>query len=671
MLDRADHLSIGLEWLVEKLADGIYLARCETDQLWLDRPELESVLPLLNVGITFQELLSSPISVSELKLRECLDSLYTQGILAINGIAGISAQEIAYRRLSGSDMREQPLCRVVSLDGEDISPLSASLGALGCRITEESRFRVVVARNYVDDRLDSINRECLRERAAWMLVRPHGRRHWIGPLFGGGRPGCWYCLAWWLNINGWSSNAIRADFAPATNLTLQMAAFAAAAWLGSGKSILAGSLAEFDCGTLSVRNHRLLARPGCPSCHAPAGPATSLPETVSPFTGITGSVDLVRSWPGLAVCSGQIGQTVGFQGSGAPYRFQRQSTFGVAESEERARIVCLAEGVERYSARFQGDERIVCATALQLGQRRITAAQLNFASQKQMIRSAGSQNGQMVIPRPPEDEERIGWFGCRLLPSGDTWFLPAGHVFIGYDPERFWADSNGVAAAETREEAAFRAFLELIERDAVSTWWYNRIQRPPLDLPALATLRIQAALSAAADCGKHVHILDLTGDFEVPVYVAVASGETPGLALGCAAHPDPEWCAWKALAGMNAILTRLESPVPGWTQWLAGSRIEEFPHLSAAGAPVGCSTGPVPSTLDALVSRARSLGMNVFMADLTRPELGLPVVRIVAPGMRPLKKRLAPGRLYDVPVKLGWISRPLAENDMNPTEYSF
>lgn len=65
----------------------------------------------------------------------------------------------------------------------------------------------------------------------------------------------------------------------------------------------------------------------------------------------------------------------------------------------------------------------------------------------------------------------------------------------------------------------------------------------------------------------------------------------------------------------------------------------------------------------ALVERA---GMEMLVLDQTRPEVGLPVARVIVPGLRHFWARLAPGRLYDVPVQLGWLSRPLAEDELNP-----
>jgi ribosomal protein S12 methylthiotransferase accessory factor len=65
----------------------------------------------------------------------------------------------------------------------------------------------------------------------------------------------------------------------------------------------------------------------------------------------------------------------------------------------------------------------------------------------------------------------------------------------------------------------------------------------------------------------------------------------------------------------------------------------------------------------ALVERA---GMEMLVFDQTRPEVGLPVAKVIVPGLRHFWPRFAPGRLYDVPVQLGWLARPLSEDELNP-----
>jgi ribosomal protein S12 methylthiotransferase accessory factor len=37
----------------------------------------------------------------------------------------------------------------------------------------------------------------------------------------------------------------------------------------------------------------------------------------------------------------------------------------------------------------------------------------------------------------------------------------------------------------------------------------------------------------------------------------------------------------------------------------------------------------------------------------------------MVPGMRHFWRRLGPGRLYDVPVKLGWLAEPTPEDKVN------
>jgi ribosomal protein S12 methylthiotransferase accessory factor len=59
-------------------------------------------------------------------------------------------------------------------------------------------------------------------------------------------------------------------------------------------------------------------------------------------------------------------------------------------------------------------------------------------------------------------------------------------------------------------------------------------------------------------------------------------------------------------------------------------------------------------------------GMEVLVLDQTRPDIGLPVAKVIVPGLRPFWARFAPGRLYDVPVMLGWNRQQLTENELNP-----
>jgi hypothetical protein len=60
----------------------------------------------------------------------------------------------------------------------------------------------------------------------------------------------------------------------------------------------------------------------------------------------------------------------------------------------------------------------------------------------------------------------------------------------------------------------------------------------------------------------------------------------------------------------------------------------------------------------ACVKLAKRCGLDFLVLDQTRPDVEVPVVRVIVPGLRHFYRRFAPGRLYDVPVKLGLRKRP-------------
>ncbi|MGE0680442.1 MAG: YcaO-like family protein, partial [Candidatus Binatia bacterium] len=66
------------------------------------------------------------------------------------------------------------------------------------------------------------------------------------------------------------------------------------------------------------------------------------------------------------------------------------------------------------------------------------------------------------------------------------------------------------------------------------------------------------------------------------------------------------------------------------------------------------------------VQIAREKGLETLVLDQTRPDLGLNAVKVLVPGLRHFWPRFGPGRLYDVPVQMGWLKQPLAEDELNP-----
>ena len=68
---------------------------------------------------------------------------------------------------------------------------------------------------------------------------------------------------------------------------------------------------------------------------------------------------------------------------------------------------------------------------------------------------------------------------------------------------------------------------------------------------------------------------------------------------------------------------------------------------------------------------AQAKGLETLVLDQSRPDTGLAVVKVVVPGLRHFWPRFAPGRLYEVPVQMGWLKEALTEEQLNPQHIFF
>src|SRR5262249_32593688 len=79
-----------------------------------------------------------------------------------------------------------------------------------------------------------------------------------------------------------------------------------------------------------------------------------------------------------------------------------------------------------------------------------------------------------------------------------------------------------------------------------------------------------------------------------------------------------------------------------------------------------CASDDLREGVLACQAMVERLGMEMLFLQQTRPDISLPVVKVIVPGLRHFWRRFAPGRLYDIPVRLGWLAEPRAEEALNP-----
>jgi ribosomal protein S12 methylthiotransferase accessory factor len=244
----------------------------------------------------------------------------------------------------------------------------------------------------------------------------------------------------------------------------------------------------------------------------------------------------------------------------------------------------------------------------------------------------------------------------------------------------FHTDSNGCAAGNTLQEAIVQGFLELVERDAYAIWWYNRSQRSEIDLGEFDDSYIRDIKTQFTDAGRKLWVLDVTNDLGVPTYVAIMHWMKDGqenIEFGSGAHFDRRIALLRSLTELSQFLTiGMMGGGSGDKSSLDGItplRLENYPFLIPTSRPMVAPELGINVPLDnahdqveACVEIARRAGYDFLVLDQTRPDVEVPVARVIVPGLRHFYRRFGPGRLYDVPVKLGLLDRPLPESELTP-----
>jgi bacteriocin biosynthesis cyclodehydratase domain-containing protein len=361
-------------------------------------------------------------------------------------------------------------------------------------------------------------------------------------------------------------------------------------------------------------------------------------------------------------------------------------SFGKGSTAEQAEASALMEAIERYTGIFQGDEIRVTRrfTDFAPGDAIPPNDILLFSdAQSRQEATAADESGEShAAPVGFDPSARIEWSPVWSLRDGRFKYIPTTLLYFFYSgPAAFRADSNGCAAGNTIEEAIVQGFLELVERDAYAIWWYNRSQRAAVDLSQFDDSYVRDLHAQLAEAGRKLWVLDVTSDLGVPTYVAILHWMQNGqenIEFGSGAHFDKRIALLRTLTELNQFLSiGLMGGGTGEKPSLDGVtplRLQEYPFLTPSSHPMtlpgsDSQVGALDNTRNqvlACVDLARRAGLDFLVLNQTRPDVEVPVVRVIVPGLRHFYQRFAPGRLYDVPVKLGLRDRPLPESELTP-----
>ncbi|MER6775347.1 MULTISPECIES: TOMM precursor leader peptide-binding protein [unclassified Streptomyces] len=640
--------------------------------------------------------------------------------------AGLARASVAIEALPGLDPR--PVAEACRESGITVAadPLAADLVLVLCE-------------DYLSPGLAAVDARLRAAGRPWVPVKLCGTDPWVGPFFLPGSGPCWHCLAVRLRGHRHSEVPVRralgldgpvprppAGLAAGTALAVNLAVLEAAKWLAGLRRPEQAHILAFDTLLLRTASHPVARLPQCAACGDPGLVArrvgapfvpVSRPKAaatgggdraltpaqmlrayghlVDPVTGVVKEIRQASGAPDFvhAYTSGHnlAMESASFAGLSSGLR---ALSGGKGRTAEEARTSALCEAVERYSGTRHGDEPVVRDSLRGLGGVAVHPNDCQLYGRRQFAERElwNARHSRFHhVPAPFDESRPTDWTPVWSLTEGRRRLLPTSMLYFGRgtDPaaDEPWADSNGNAAGSSPEDALVQGFLELVERDAVALWWYNRTRQPGVDLGAFEDEWVERIRHGMRRVNREVWALDLTSDLGIPVFAALSrrtDKPAEDVIFGFGAHFDPRVALCRALSELGQLLPavgdvrrdgrgyRITDPEP--LSWWQRATVANQPYLAADPRAQTRTPGHWPSArgtdlLDdvrVITELVRGKGMDLLVLDQSRPDLGLPVTKVVVPGLRHFWARYGPGRLFDVPVRLGRLAEPTPYDQLNP-----
>lgn len=284
-------------------------------------------------------------------------------------------------------------------------------------------------------------------------------------------------------------------------------------------------------------------------------------------------------------------------------------------------------------------------------------------------RASLEATGETVIPPESLHGYRNGPFSpayhCEWLPGenladGGRVHVPASAVYFHRRPAMHYTTTNGLASGNHLAEATLHALYELIERDAMTKLGIDgRLQiracTKAVDPDTIDAPELRSILNQAKADDTRVILLWLPSAVPVHTFWAVFLGSasfvsSTTLNVGWGTHPD------KGIAACRALTEAAQSRVA----FIHGARedLQEKPVLHAQDVrnspayrffeglpattpwdaldfPMLAIETDLEAALEQLVRALIQAGHSMLARfDLTRPEIGIPVVKMIVPTLR-------------------------------------
>jgi putative methanogenesis marker protein 1 len=305
---------------------------------------------------------------------------------------------------------------------------------------------------------------------------------------------------------------------------------------------------------------------------------------------------------------------------------------GKGATPVEAKVSAMMEGIERYSAEV-GDRELLVSRFRELG-------------------SSALNPTDLILPSGADGDGEIPWVQGWDLINQEEVLVPANAVFHPLPPgynSLFRTNTSGLASGNEMEEAIFHGLAEVIERDAWSLVEASRRTGPLIQQVGNGLARELLDKFDRAEVA--VYLKDITSDIGVPTCAAASDDvklkDPTLLTIGMGTHTNAGVAVLRALTEVaQSRLTQIHGAREDTTaadfrrqigyerskrlnkHWFEASAQEEFAEIRSY------DSDDFLEDIDIMLARLQEAGMDrVIAVDLSREEIGVPVVRIIVPGL--------------------------------------
>jgi len=701
--------------------DALFLG--ENDQFLIDQEEFEGInLVVHNQGVLSDYVFQLDDMAEQISRLERIDKLVHEEILTGNGSEYY--QNYSMPKTSNVINKLSDVERNVYLLSELINEniIKRWVSELPLQLD----VAIVIVDDYLNPNLIDLNKEFREKGKDWLLIKPVGQTPMIGPLFTQLHDApCYQCLFTRMVQNKPVREWFRRQAVGASSTTVPILSETRLIdnTLDHFKQIYLKHFLDSDVqhATLYATHalslldkggrHFVSRRPQCRVCGEPTlfdsennipiclkdgikhndvdggyrsisrqETVTNIDKIISPITGII--TELTEISEADESDKMMIFQAAYFQSTYQKKKITAdtfvQLSLGKGVLKHQAMSSALGEALERQAAQFTGEESFIYSTVKELNHRAFLPQQLVPFSNAQYRNFAHYQEVSLSNPQWVSEYNEtipVHWTRGWSLSKEEFVYFPAAFCFANtpYDDHIYSLYThNGNAAGNTQEEAILQGALELIERDAVAIWWYNQIPRPEISLAVIPD-ESRKIIAKTLDNDWDYWILDISNDIEVVSCVSVGQHKQTGqFVLGFGSHLDVSIACQRALTEMYQLIT-IKNKVTGPFDF---DLIPAHPFLFPRRNTIEKRKADYQSFISLnikedilyLLKTLDNVGLELCVVNYSRPDIFLKTLKVIVPGLCHFWPQLDNQRLYAVPVKLGWLSKTLQENDLNPLE---